>query len=326
LFRSELAGVVAGLLMVADGFALVLSRAAMLDGPLTFFVLAGLWTAIKARDTASAGYTVATGVLAGAAMAVKWSAVWYVPLLAAVLLIPVRGPAPPARRGRAMAGAGVAAVATYLASWSGWLATGGGWDRHWLREHGHHEYPVLGVLINLARYHWEILRFHGTLTATDQFQSQPWQWFLLTQPISFDYSTASACGRPPCASQVLLLGTPILWWSFLPAIVVLAGWGRDRAAALIGAGIAAGLLPWFAFALAGRSMYYFYAAPAEPFLILAVVFALRLLDRQRYGRYVAVGYLAAVALCFAYFFPVYTSIPLQYQDWLERLWLGDYWR
>jgi hypothetical protein len=35
-----------------------------------------------------------------------------------------------------------------------------------------------------------------------------------------------------------------------------------------------GILPWFYFELKHRTMYYFYALPAEPFLVMAVVYVL----------------------------------------------------
>ena len=104
--------------------------------------------------------------------------------------------------------------------------------------------------------------------------------------MAFYWSGDGACGAPSCASEILLLGTPLLWWSFLPALAALVWLGvarRDWRAGAILLTVAAGLLPWFWFALDGRTMFSFYAAPALPFLVLAVVYVLGALDRPGRG-------------------------------------------
>ncbi len=95
--------------------------------------------------------------------------------------------------------------------------------------------------------------------------------------MAFYWSADGPCGAPSCASEILLLGTPLLWWSFLPALAALGWLGiarRDWRAGTILLMVAAGLLPWFWYALDGRTMFFFYAAPAVPFLVLAVVYVL----------------------------------------------------
>ncbi|SEJ36815.1 dolichyl-phosphate-mannose--protein mannosyltransferase [Demequina mangrovi] len=52
LFRSTVWGAVAGVLVAVDGELIVLSRTALLDGFLTFFVVLGFWLLVIDRDTA----------------------------------------------------------------------------------------------------------------------------------------------------------------------------------------------------------------------------------------------------------------------------------
>jgi dolichyl-phosphate-mannose--protein O-mannosyl transferase len=83
------------------------------------------------------------------------------------------------------------------------------------------------------------------------------------------------CGAADCVAEIILLGTPLLWWSFLPALGATLWFGvarRDWRAGAILVMTAFAIVPWFFFS--SRTMFYFYALPAEPFLILAVVFAL----------------------------------------------------
>jgi dolichyl-phosphate-mannose-protein mannosyltransferase len=101
--------------------------------------------------------------------------------------------------------------------------------------------------------------------------------------------------------------------------------------------VVAGLLPWFWYAVKdGRTMFSFYAPPALPFLILAMVYVLGAImtpaqdtadrpDRRLIGTIVAAGYVVSVALCFAYFFPIFVGQLMTYDSWYARMWLGTRW-
>jgi dolichyl-phosphate-mannose-protein mannosyltransferase len=377
LFRSTVLGCAAGLLMALDGLHLVLSRSALLDIFLMFFILAAFGCLVMDRDSRrrrwlhalergldpnrqgpagrpSVGipwWRLAVAVMIGCAASVKWSAVWYLALFVVLVYvweIGVRraaGAPHPWRdalldeTGWVAAFVGLAVV-TYLASWTGWFVTDTGWDRHWLASQGRTELPVLGALENLWHYHAAAWQFHTTLVSRHTYQSWPWQWLLLGRPVAFYWSGDGPCAASSCASEVLLLGTPVLWWSFLPALAGLTWFGaarRDWRAAAIGLGAAAGIAPWFWYELSHRTMFYFYALPAEPFLILAVVYVLGAImggtpqpgtpvsDRRLVGAVVAGAYVVAVALCFAYFFPVFVGDVITYNEWWARMWLGSRW-
>jgi dolichyl-phosphate-mannose--protein O-mannosyl transferase len=86
-------------------------------------------------------------------------------------------------------------------------------------------------------------------------------------------------------------------------------------------------------------MFAFYALPALPFLILAVVYVLGAImtppagvasggarsDRQIIGTVVVGLYVLIVAICFAYFHPIFVGQSIPYQDWSARMWLGGRW-
>jgi dolichyl-phosphate-mannose-protein mannosyltransferase len=318
LFHSTALGCAAGLLMALDGFHLVLSRTALLDIFLLFFVLAAFGALVLDRDSrrrrwlrameagldpsrpgragrppftlgAVPWWRLLAAVLLGCGLAVKWNALWFIPafaLLAFVWEVGARRSAGVRRPWRDtlvdesgwFVLAGVLILVIYLASWSGWFLTDGGYARHWRADSGMSEAPILGALQNLIHYHQEALRFHTGLQTKHPYQSWPWQWLLLGRPVAFYWSSAGGCGAPSCAAEILLLGTPILWWSFLPALAALAWLGfarRDWRAGAILLSVAAGLLPWFWYAIEdGRTMFSFYAAPVLPFLVLAVVYVL----------------------------------------------------
>ncbi len=377
LFHSIVLAGAAGLLMTLDGFHFVLSRTSLLDIFLSLFILMAFAAIVLDRDhyrrrwlrALEQGYDPATahslprivpwwllaaGVAFGLACGVKWSALFFAPFLAMLVFI---------WRAQARRSAGVSrwiaaglpgdfgwlllsfvlTVLIYLATWTGWFVTDTGYFRHYREANGMSEPPLLGALLNLIHYHSEAYNFHSGLTDRHVYQSWPWQWLLLGRPVAFSWSNSGDCGAPSCAAEVLLLGTPILWWSFLPALGALVWFGiarRDWRALAIGTGVVAGLLPWFYFALRdGRTMFSFYALPALPFLILAVVFVLgaimtpregmasgsRRTDRQLIGAIVAGVYLLLVGLCFAYFHPIFTGQLMPYDDWSARMWLGGRW-
>ncbi|WP_274530803.1 dolichyl-phosphate-mannose--protein mannosyltransferase [Micromonospora hortensis] len=391
MFRSTVLGCAAGLLLALDGFHLVLSRAALLDIFLLFFVLAAFGALVLDRDArrrrwaralddgldpsqpGRAGrpptgwrtwpwWRLAAGVLIGCACAVKWSALYFVPAFALLVLfweVGVRRSAGVRRPWRDtlvdelpwLVLAGVLMVGTYLATWSGWLLTDDGYYRLASSYPGSRlsDRPVIGPLINLFEYHRAAYGFHAQLDDAHKYQSWPWQWLLLGRPVAFHYAGDGVCGAASCASEILLLGTPLLWWSFLPALVALVWLGvarRDWRAGAILLTVAAGLLPWFWFALDGRTMFSFYAAPAVPFLVLAVVYVLGALiapaggdvgtvaplvpgdpsyERRLVGSIAAGAYVLLVALCFAYFYPIFVGRVIPYSDWLSRMWLDGRW-
>ncbi len=340
LFDSVALAVIAGLLMTFDGMHFVLSRTGILDIFLMMFVLASFACLVCDRQSSMwwHPWRIGSAIFAGAAMAVKWSALNY--LLAFALLIFVWEYLARRNLWRTVRQESLSlfsffavAILTYLASWTGYFLTDVGWRRHWLAERGLPEWPVIGPVLNLLRYHLDVLSFHIGLDSYHQYQSQPWQWMLMSRPVLFWWSNQGPCGASKCDNEILLLGTPILWWSFLPALAVvvwLAVRRRDWRLWAILAGAAAGILPWLP--LPSRTKFLFYALPAEPFLILAVVGVMAAIvgavtAERRLNRYiVCAGYTGAVALCFAYFYPLFTATRLTHEQWWARLWwLGQHW-
>jgi dolichyl-phosphate-mannose--protein O-mannosyl transferase len=392
MFRSTVLGCTAGLLMALDGMHFVLSRTAILDIFVMFFVLAAFACIVLDRDARRARWLrelehgldpgqagkagrprmgwhgvpwwrLAAGVMLGCACGVKWSAIFFLPVFAALIYfweVGVRktvGARHP-WRDAALDEAGwiLAMVAivpiVYLSTWYGWFAGDDGWKRHYLRDELHQtEFPIVGALYNLWAYHADVLNFHTHLTSPHQYQSWPWQWLLLGRPVAFYWSSDQVCGAPSCAAEILLLGTPVLWWSFIPALIGTAWFGisrRDWRALAIGAAVAAGILPWFYYELDNRTMFYFYALPAEPFLVLAVVYVLGCLingpgvgrfangkirtnfalpteDRKLYGTIFAGAFVLLVAVCFWIYHPLYVGDSIPYTEWFRRMLLGNRW-
>ena len=307
LFASYLMGIFASVLMLFDGLHLVMSRTALLDIFLMFFLLLGFLLILYERHWLAA-------ISLGLALGTKWNAMYFIIAIVIYLVVSRRRfPLPYL----------VAIPLTYLASWSGWFLSNEGWKRQYSSN----------VFLSWYNYHREILNFHTKLTTEHAYQANPWNWLILGRPTSFFYETPKTCGASSCAKEILALGTPLLWWAGVFAIAITFGYylyQRDRSALLILIAIGANYLPWFLFQK--RTMFYFYAISFEPFLILALVFVIwkalenpdlsPLLVQRR--RQLAFGGLALIGLCFLYFLPVYLGIELPYESWYSRMWLPSW--
>jgi dolichyl-phosphate-mannose--protein O-mannosyl transferase len=370
MFRSTLLGAVAGLLMTLDGMAFVSSRVGLLDIFLMLFVLAGFACAVMDREQTRRRWLaflddggdpehgrprhgipwwrLSGAALLGCGMAVKWSALWYIVLFVVLIYVweahtrRTAGARHPWRDalldefGWLLASLAIFTV-VYVASWAGWFANDHSWDRHWLRDHNHPEPPLIGSLYNLFQYHRDILAFHTGLTTKHDYQSWPMQWLTLSRPVAYYYNGNGLCAASQCSAEILLLGTPVLWWAFIPTLVAVAWWSiakRDWRGWFVLLTSAAGILPWVYYEFSDhRTMFYFYALPSEPFLVLAVTMALGMImggprarpERRLGGTLVAGGFVALVALCFLYFYPIYVGETITYSQWYARMWLGNKW-
>ena len=306
LFKSVFLSNVAAALMALDGLALVMSRVALLDIFLMFFILLAFYFLIKNDLWLS-------GVAIGLAAATKWSAIFLIPFF--ILLTLNSHQIEPVKWVKRAAQFIFMPALIYLISWSGWIFTGSGWDRQ----------SGSNVFTSLWKYHTAILDFHRNLVETHSYAANPWSWLILGRPTSFFYQTPSGCGASTCSQEILAIGTPILWWVGIFAIALTFGFfvaHRDRISTVILAGIAGTYLPWFL--IQGRTTFYFYAISILPFLILALIYAFNW--ALKYGDYrkQIILFLAVVALNFIYFLPILLGIEIPYSQWLSRMWLRSW--
>ena len=371
--RSTLLGCIAGLLMSLDGLEFVLSRTGILDIFLMFFVLAAFGCMVVDRDVArerlaalvAAGssddagprlgirrWRVAAGICVGLAIAVKWDAIWYLlglAILGTLWDVGARRAAglPSFIRGTFTRDVIwlpltylVIPLVVYVASWSDWLFTSTGYDRQYAAQHGV-RIPVISALYSLFEYHKEAIQFGLGLSTRHSYESQPWDWLLITRPVAFWYKCYTGpmpgpthlCPTPYTGAQysqeVLAIGTPAIWWGAIMAMIVCLGWWllyRDWRAGAVLCGVIAGWLPWFP--LVDRTKFYYYALEFEPFLILAITLCLGLilgqtsasLLRRATGAGLVGAYLLIVLLMFRYFYPVLAAKVIPYSDWYAHMW------
>ena len=306
LFHSYFLSLTAALLISFDGLHLVMSRTALLDIFLSFFILLAFYLLITDRLWLA-------GIVMGLALGTKWSALYVLAALGLYLLIrdrkflvtPIQF--------------GVVPLFVYVTSWTGWFLSNNGWSRD------HSANP----LISWLHYHREMLNFHTGLTTEHSYEASAWNWLILGRPTSFFYESPKGCGSDSCSQEVLAIGTPFLWWFGLISIFVAIGYfiyRRERSAGLILMFLLASYLPWLAFP--ERTTFFFYSIAFEPFLILAIIYVIsKALEKPELQserkKYVVAG-VALIALCFAYFFPLFVGGVMTYEDWYTRMWFTNW--
>jgi dolichyl-phosphate-mannose-protein mannosyltransferase len=393
LTGSTVLGCVAGLLLCFDGLHFVLSRLALLDIFVAFFILCGVHCVVADRDWHRARmarlvpepgarggswgpvrgllvrpWLLLGGIVWGLAVGTKWEALY--PLAAFGLLVWLWsagarrsfGVRSPVLRSVVVDGIPafvqlvLVAFVVYVASWTGWLVHASTYEEHlsatqYTHHDGGQDWPtsmepdasgfgeVTQSLRSLWYYHQDVYTFHTAFLndSTHTYASKPLGWLLLNRPVGVSADTdiqpgTQGCQAPAgsdCLRQVLLLGSPAVWWggclAILFALVMWVG-ARDWRFGVAVVGVASTWLPWLQYD--DRPIFSFYAVISLPFLVLALTLGIgRMLGtstapsgRRTAGVVVSGAYLVLVLMNFAWFWPIWTDQLLTHGDWLDRIW------
>jgi dolichyl-phosphate-mannose-protein mannosyltransferase len=308
LFSSTAIALLAAALLTLDGLAIVLSRTALLDNLLAFFILTSFYFLIKKQIWSMA-------IFLGLSIATKWSGIYFLILFILYLMISALIRAD-RKNFFKLIPATLLSFSIYLISWLGWFLSKSGWQRE----------SASNSLLALWNYHREIYGFHSTLTSSHPYQSSPFGWLLMARPTSFFYESPDSCGAEKCSQEILALGNPLLWWLGFFALFALVGYWlarRDRSSSLILLGMLAGYAPWFLYG--DRTKFTFYAIVFLPFIILAIAYlAHELRTHSKFaGLVIPIGF-SVIFLVFLYFFPLYVAEIITYEEWKSRMWFRSW--
>ncbi len=308
LTGSTVFGCFAAVLLAFDGAHFVLSRLALLDVFLAFWILAAVACLVADHDQAVARdhirgwfrpWQLAAGVFFGMACATKWSGVYS--LAAFGLLVVVWEVV--ARRDHwtallrtgapAFASIVVVAGAVYLLTWTGWLVHHEAYEARFGFGYGTYSDPwgtyldrspsgFLGetrdALRSLWHFHVMTYEFHtrGLDAATHPYQSNPLGWLVLDRPVGVDAQNdlpAASCGAAAdssCIRVVTILGNPAVWWAGAVATLgSIVAWIVTRQGRWA-VPVVGVLSGWLPWFLNDdRPIFSFYAVTVLPFMILA---------------------------------------------------------
>ncbi len=313
LFARAVWTFVAGTLIALDGINVVMSRVAMLDVHLSFWIVLGFlclvldrrwidrrtpeleqFEELEATDESAPTPRVPSplwrpwrfgaGLALGAAIAVKWSGIT---ALAAAVLLALLWETTRRHRGqvsrirafaRTIGMETLGMVAAFL------VVPAAVYMIAWLPWFNHFGFD-LGLWWDNHKamwdYHQGLTEFAydsktNAFTPTHGYYSEAWSWILLRRPVNFYVLDVGDQVR-----QILTVGNPALFWGSVWALPY-AAWSwwrrRDWTAGFVTVGFFGMWLPWFA---VSRPEFLFYVLPLTPFMALATVYVLRDLAEAR---------------------------------------------
>lgn len=343
IFNSWIFGSLAAGLLAIDPLHFVQSRTSMLDIFLPMFGLAAVFFVVLdkermlevARPTGlltGRPWRVAAGIAGGLAVSTKWTGGFY---LALVIFLTVAWEAG-ARKQRGE-GSWVLALRQEWLSVAVWLVvlplvvyvlsyvgqihgeaftapwSEGSWGRALFEHH---------------KYMWN---YHTNLEATHGYQSPPWSWILLKRPVSYYFCSGGSC-NPAIAegdySEIFAVGSPVVWWTSILAILgLLVGWFMRRdykgAAGLILAGVLFTYGPWLIPGADRSAVFIFYLLPTVPFMILALVYWMHRIRDSWEGRAATAIFTAGAVAVFFFYLPLLTKQAIPQPQWQKRIWIFD---
>jgi dolichyl-phosphate-mannose-protein mannosyltransferase len=332
LWSARLFAIVAATLVCFDGMFFIQSRIGMIDIFPIFFILLSYFlylVHIQSRTVSSSLISlVGLGLALGIGIASKWivlAAYASILFLLAVRAIRrnvdfhVGRPDAPIwswgrGEGRTIPGGvpwptylGIAVLALvaiplviYVESWYPFFARG---QFHDLKD--------------LIDYQQQSYIYHATLTATHPYGSPWWSWPILSRPVLY-YAEYTNLGLDHWTGQQLVsrmadLGNPWIWWTSLPCVLALPYFivrHRSFPATVILLGFVTQYLPW---SHISRVLFMYHMFGGLIFMILALAFVLthvaqKLKPPRR--RALIAAHLGLTVLCFGYFYPVWTGLPI----------------
>lgn len=355
LLKSNWFALFAASLVALDGLAIVMSRIALLDGFLVFFILLALFFFLIDIDQSKTKvenqplkesrfgphyswhfYRWLAGISLGLAISIKWSGLWFLAVfgvLAVVVDIFFRSQFQPKRifSGHIIKDwwllfiqLPLTAFLIYLLSWTGWFVSSIGWGRNISQN----------AFISLYEYHREIWNFHTSLTQEHNYEAYAAGWLILLRPTAFYYEETNLnCAADLCSSEILAMGNPAIWWVGVIALISLLVWFIRQPKfeiSIILVLFLAGWLPWLGYP--ERPTFYFYAIVMMPFIAIALAFLFRqltwILKSNGFSNWAGTSltaiYLFIVLGLTIFFLPIWTAISIPKNEWLWRMWFDSW--
>jgi dolichyl-phosphate-mannose-protein mannosyltransferase len=176
-----------------------------------------------------------------------------------------------------------------------------------------------------------IYRFHRDLEVTHDYRAAAILWPLTKRPVVYYYESCldpepgTSCDVPPgTLEEIFGLGNPAIWWSALavyPLLFYAAVRRRDRVAATIAVFLLGQFLPWLG---PGRPLFFFYALPVAPFVVMTLAWGATHLLGRRGVRWVPIGVASAALAAFVFWAPLYYGMRISESAWRMRIWMDSW--
>lgn len=268
LFKDRKMALFSSLLLSVEGLFLVMNRIGMNDTFVLFFMLLSYLLFLKDKNFFSA-------ISLGLALASKWSAIYFLPILAITFLV-LRKKIKPS-----LFWFVILPPLVYLASYTQMFTTGHSWSQ----------------FIEVQKQMWW---YHTNLDAQHPYTSPAWSWPILFRPI-YLYNGPETNGW---VERIYAFGNPAVFWFGLYALIVatIISWKEKiKKLGLMVFSYLVLFVPWMA---SPRIMFLYHYLPSIPFLVILSAFVLR-----RYAK-LTTYYLLLATVVFIYFYPHWSGIRI----------------
>lgn len=296
LFKNRTIAIMAALLLNFDFLLFVLSRIALLDIFLSFFMLLAsylLWLAIV-NDDLNRTALYLSAFAAGLAVACKWNGVFVFPLAVVALFIY-------ARKRCFVESLYYFCIlcATYLLSYTYYFMHG-------------------GTLLNLYQSIHNTLVFqyggfqHAYLTTL-------WKIVFNIRDIWFYYDRIGFACR-----GIVAVGNPIFWWGFFPIFCYYAYKTikeRDKCGIFLIFGYITSFIFWLG---CTRGCFFYYMAQSVPWMVLITAAFLYRLFPLKHGKIYAFSYFGLILAAFPIFYRLMTGLLLHYSYFFYIIFLKSW--
>ncbi|MCD8545946.1 phospholipid carrier-dependent glycosyltransferase [Candidatus Woesebacteria bacterium] len=315
-------------LLALSGLALSMSRIAMNDIHVTFFILLSVGLYWRWRKSPTLLLSVLVGLSTGLAFASKWSGIFLLGLFAFDTAARFKSDflqnrTLPSRVFVQLWASLLLLIPTvYFLSYGQMFLQGKDLTHWW-------------------ELHQQIWWYQTNLEATHPYQSTPLQWVLNLRPVyAFTDSTSTVL------ADIYLQENPTLAWFGVVAVIwTLADVGMYALSTMkvvwksamtqqkkwqtrlkklwlqssdtyrllfVVAAYAVFWLPWV---ISPRIMFFYHYLPSIPFLCLLLAYQLQFLRQKFYGNGIAIGIIGIIALNFVLFYPHWTGLPVDRELW-----------
>lgn len=291
---SKITGLFAAGILALDGLVLVYSRTGLIDIFLTFFILLSFYLFLKYVNSQKILFLILAGIAVGLASSVKYIGA----LILIVFFVMALNKKISLKKNfwKFFIFLSIVPLTIYLAFFL-------------FNWHGNDFFS------QVLEWHKQSFDYNLGLKDTHPYGSKWWTWFLLLRPIwlYFKDTNGQYIG-------VDGLGNPLSWWSSL-VIIPLLIWGtaqKYKNHLIILTGFLVFLLFW---APVKRVLFFYHAIPSFVFLTLGLSLWLERLLKYPYGKYLVILFFLILTLLFIYFLPIWIGIPLNSNQFYQRMWL-----
>lgn len=173
-------------------------------------------------------------------------------------------------------------------------------------------------LKDVVTYQVHMYKYHKDLVATHPFSSPWWEWPMMLRPIWYYQAKFMPQGM---LSSIVSFGNPLVWWPGFIAVLMsfyIAIKRKDKMLRMLLIAYCSQYLPWI---LVPRLTFIYHYFAMVPFLVLILTYYIKdyLEEGSLRRRKRVYGYLVAVFVLFALFYPILSGmiIPSKYSFFLR---------